>query len=123
MIEIPERFFGAGELLQYATLLSGGMFLRAHIKESIALNSLERKFIPIGLSIALPEGYEAQVRPTSGLASKHDTTVLNAPETIDADYCGDIGLILVNLLQEPFKIATHDLIAKFILAQYVNLEW
>ena len=75
------------------------------------------------MSIALPKGYDAQVRPRSGLASKHDTTVLNAPETIDADYCGDIGLILVNLLQEPFKIGTHDLIAKLILAQYVNLEW
>ena len=123
MIEIPVRFSGAGELPHYATEFSAGMDLRANIKAPITLNSLERKLISTGLSIALPKGYEAQVRPRSGLAIKYGITVLNAPGTIDADYRGDIGVILVNLSQEPFTIAPQDRIAQLVVAQYDTVEW
>ena len=123
MIKIPVHFSGAGELPQYATVFSAGMDLRADIEAPITLNSLERKIIPTGLSIALPTGYEAQVRPRSGLAIKYGITVLNAPGTIDADYRGDIGVILVNLSQEPFTIAPQDRIAQLVVAQYVTVEW
>ena len=123
MIEIPVRFSGAGELPHYATEFSAGMDLRANIKAPITLNSLERKLISTGLSIALPKGYEAQVRPRSGLAIKYGITVLNAPGTIDADYRGDIGVILVNLSQEPFTIAPQDRIAQLVVAQYATVEW
>ena len=123
MIEIPVHFSGAGELPQYATAFSAGLDLRADIDAPITLNSLERKIIPTGLSIALPTGYEAQVRPRSGLAIKYGITVLNAPGTIDADYRGDIGVILVNLSQEPFTIAPQDRIAQLVVAQYDTVEW
>ncbi|MEK9604269.1 MAG: dUTP diphosphatase [Flavobacteriaceae bacterium] len=123
MIEIPVLFTGKGELPEHATPLSAGMDLRAHIEEPIILNSLERKIIPTGLSIALPEGYEAQVRPRSGLAAKHGITVLNAPGTIDADYRGDIGVILVNLSQEPFSIAPQERIAQLVVTQYSTVRW
>ena len=123
MIEIPVCFSGAGELPQYATTFSAGMDLRANIKAPITLNSLERKLIPTGLSIALPNGYEAQVRPRSGLAAKHGITVLNAPGTIDADYRGEIGVILVNLSQKSFIIAPNDRIAQLVVAQYATVEW
>lgn len=123
MIEIPVLFSGKGALPEHATSLSAGMDLRAHIEESITLKSLERKIIPTGLSIALPRGYEAQVRPRSGLAAKHGITVLNAPGTIDADYRGDIGVILVNLSQEPFTIAPQDRIAQLVVAQYSTVKW
>lgn len=123
MIEIPVCFLGQGDLPYHATLLSAGMDLRAHIETPITLKTLERKIIPTGLSIALPKGYEAQVRPRSGLAAKHGITVLNAPGTIDADYRGDIGVILVNLSQEPFTIAPQDRIAQLVVAQYATVEW
>lgn len=123
MIEIPVVFTGEGELPDHATPLSAGMDLRAHIEEPIILNSLERKIIPTGLSIALPEGYEAQVRPRSGLAAKHGITVLNAPGTIDADYRGDIGVILVNLSQESFRIAPQERIAQLVVTQYSTVKW
>jgi dUTP pyrophosphatase len=87
------------------------------------LGVLERKIIPTGLSIALPEGYEAQVRPRSGLAAKNGVTVLNAPGTIDADYRGDIGVILVNLSNEPFTVAPQDRIAQLVIAQYSQVKW
>jgi dUTP pyrophosphatase len=99
------------------------MDLRAHIEASITLKTLERKIIPTGLSIALPEGYEAQVRPRSGLAAKHGVSILNAPGTIDADYRGDIGVILVNLSQEPFTIAPQDRIAQLVVAKYSQVDW
>ncbi|MGB2164896.1 MAG: dUTP diphosphatase [Flavobacteriaceae bacterium] len=123
MVEIPVLFSGKGELPHYATPLSAGMDLRAHIEAPITLKTLERKIIPTGLSIALPEGYEAQVRPRSGLAAKHGISVLNAPGTIDADYRGDIGVILVNLSQEDFTIAPKDRIAQLVIAQYSQVEW
>ena len=123
MIEIPVVFTGKGELPEHATPLSAGMDLRAHIEQSITLKSLERKIIPTGLSLALPKGYEAQVRPRSGLAAKHGITVLNAPGTIDADYRGDIGVILVNLSQEPFTIVPQDRIAQLVVSQYSTVKW
>lgn len=123
MIKIPIRFLGKGNPPQHATPLSAGMDLRAHIEEPITLKTLERTIIPTGLSIALSEGYEAQVRPRSGLAVKHGITVLNAPGTIDADYRGEIGVILVNLSQETFTIAPQDRIAQLVIAQYNQVEW
>ena len=84
---------------------------------------MERKIIPTGLSIALPEGYEAQVRPRSGLAAKHGISVLNSPGTIDADYRGDIGVIMVNLSLEDFIIAPQDRIAQLVIAQFTKVEW
>ena len=123
MVEIPVLFSGKGELPQYATSLSAGMDLRAHIEVPITLKTLERKIIPTGLSIALPEGYEAQVRPRSGLAAKHGISVLNSPGTIDADYRGDIGVIMVNLSKEDFIIAPQDRIAQLVIAQFTKVEW
>jgi len=123
MLEIPVRFVGPGALPHYATPQSAGMDLRAHIEEPITLGVLERKIIPTGLSIALPEGYEAQVRPRSGLAAKNGVTVLNAPGTIDADYRGEIGVILVNLSSEKFIINNGDRIAQMIIARYVHTKW
>ena len=123
MVEIPVLFSGKGELPHYATALSAGMDLRAYIEGPITLKTLERKIIPTGLSIALPKGYEAQIRPRSGLAAKHGISVLNAPGTIDADYRGDIGVILVNLSQEDFTIAPQDRIAQLVIAPYTKVEW
>jgi dUTP pyrophosphatase len=123
MVEIPVLYYGKGDLPDYATPLSAGMDLRAHIEASITLKTLERKIIPTGLSIALPQGYEAQVRPRSGLAAKHGVSILNAPGTIDADYRGDIGVILVNLSQEPFTIAPQDRIAQLVVAKYSQVDW
>ena len=123
MIEIPVVFSGQGDLPQYATPLAAGTDLRANIEEPITLNSLERKIISTGLYIALPEGYEAQVRPRSGLAAKHGVTVLNAPGTIDADYRGDIGVILVNLSKEPYIVNPHERIAQLVVAPYSTVKW
>ena len=123
MIEIQVVFSGQGDLPQYATPLAAGTDLRANIEEPITLNSLERKIISTGLSIALPEGYEAQVRQRSGLAAKHGVTVLNAPGTIDADYRGDIGVILVNLSKEPYIVNPHERIAQLVVAPYSTVKW
>ena len=123
MVKIPVQFSGKGELPEYATSLYAGMDLRAHIEAPITLKTLERKIIPTGLSIALPEGYEAQVRPRSGLAAKHGISVLNSPGTIDADYRGDIGVIMVNLSKEDFIIAPQDRIAQLVIAQFTKVEW
>ena len=123
MVEIPVIFSGKGNLPHYATPLSGGMDLRAHIEDPITLKTLERKIIPTGLSIALPEGYEAQVRPRSGLAAKHGITVLNTPGTIDSDYRGDIGVILVNFSQEEYTIVPQDRIAQLVIAKYSQVKW
>ena len=110
-------------LPKYQTALSAGMDLYANVKEAIALKSLERKLIPTGLFLELPEGYEAQVRPRSGLAIKNGITVLNAPGTIDADYRGEIGVILVNLSTEDFSINNGDRIAQMVIAKYETAEW
>ena len=110
-------------LPQYSTPLSAGMDLRANINEPITLNPLERKLIPTGLYIALPEGYEAQIRPRSGLAIKNGITVLNTPGTIDADYRGEVGIILINLSNEPFVINNGERICQMVIMNYTKVEW
>lgn len=107
----------------YATEKSAGMDLKANITEPVTLGPLERAMIPTGLSIALPDGTEAQVRPRSGLAAKHGVTVLNTPGTIDADYRGEIKVILVNLSNEPFTINPGERIAQMVVARYEQVEW
>ena len=123
MIKIPVIYSGKGELPTYATAASAGMDLRAALEESISLAPMERKIIPTGMSIALPEGHEAQVRPRSGLAVKHGITVLNSPGTIDADYRGEIGVILINLSNEVFTVAPEDRIAQLVIAEYTQIVW
>jgi len=107
----------------YETLASAGMDLRANLDESIILKPLERSIIKTGLFIALPIGFEAQVRPRSGLAAKKGITVLNAPGTIDADYRGEIGVILVNLSNQDFTINDGDRIAQLVIARYSQAVW
>lgn len=107
----------------YETSASAGMDIRSNITESITLKPLQRAIIKTGLFIALPEGYEAQIRPRSGLAAKFGITVLNAPGTIDADYRGEIGVILVNLSNEEFTIKDGDRVAQMIIAAYVHTKW
>jgi dUTP pyrophosphatase len=110
-------------LPQYSTPLSAGMDLRANIDEPITLGPLERRLIPTGLFIALPEGYEAQIRPRSGLAFKNGITVLNTPGTIDADYRGEVGIILINLSNEPFVINNGERICQMVIMPYTKAEW
>jgi dUTP pyrophosphatase len=110
-------------LPEYATAMSAGMDLRANISEPVKLGSLQRAMIPTGLFIELPEGYEAQIRPRSGLAAKHGLTVLNTPGTIDADYRGEIKVILVNLSSEPFIVEDGERIAQMVIAEHVKAEW
>ena len=107
----------------YATEQSAGVDLKANLSEPIVLGSLERALVPTGLYIALPKGYEAQVRPRSGLAAKHGITVLNTPGTIDADYRGEIKVILVNLSHEPFEIVPGERIAQMVVAKHEFVEW
>ncbi len=111
------------QLPSYATVLSAGMDLRANIDTPIVLQPLERTLVPTGLFIALPEGYEAQVRPRSGLAIKKGITVLNSPGTIDADYRGEVCVILVNLSNEPFTITDGERIAQMVIARHEQVEW
>lgn len=110
-------------LPSYETAFSAGMDLRAHLQEALLLNPLERCMVPTGLFIELPEGHEAQVRPRSGLAAKHGVTVLNSPGTIDADYRGEIKVILVNLSQQPFTINSGDRIAQMIIARHERVTF
>lgn len=110
-------------LPEYKTSASAGMDLNAMLNDSIVLKPMERKLIPTGLSIELPVGFEAQVRPRSGLALKHGITVLNTPGTIDADYRGDIGVILINLSTEDFEIKNGERIAQLIIAAHENAKW
>ncbi len=107
----------------HATALAAGMDLRANIDEPIVLNPLERVLVPTGLYLQLPEGYEAQLRPRSGLALRHGITLLNTPGTIDADYRGEIGVILVNLSSEPFTICDGERICQMVVAQHERIEW
>lgn len=111
------------QLPAYATALSAGMDIRANLSEPVVIKPLERKLIPTGLYIALPEGYEAQMRPRSGLALKHGITLLNTPGTIDADYRGEIGVILVNLSSEPFVVNDGERICQMVIASYQQVEW
>lgn len=110
-------------LPNYETIASAGMDLRANLSEPITLKSLERTIVKTGLFIELPIGYEAQVRPRSGLAAKKGITVLNSPGTVDADYRGEIGVILVNLSPEDFIIENGERIAQLIIAQHERAEW
>lgn len=113
---------GSQPLPKYATSQSAGMDLRANIDVSIMLNPMERVLIPTGLHISLPEGYEAQIRPRSGLALKHGITVLNTPGTIDSDFTGDIGVILINLSDSPYVIEPGERIAQMVIARYEHAE-
>lgn len=110
-------------LPQYGTPLSAGMDLRANIDSPIVLHPMERIIVPTGLYIALPEGFEAQIRPRSGLAAKYGITVLNSPGTIDADYRGEIGVILVNLGKEPFTVNDGERICQMVIARHETVEW
>ena len=110
-------------LPKYQTELSAGMDISANLAESITIKPLERKLIPTGLFLEIPEGFEVQIRPRSGLAIKNGITVLNAPGTIDADYRGEIGVILVNLSAEDFTINSGDRIAQMVIAKYETAEW
>lgn len=107
----------------YATPLSAGMDLKANLDEPVVIAPLERAMIPTGLHIELPEGYEAQIRPRSGLAAKFGITVLNTPGTIDADYRGEIKVILVNLSKEPFEVKRGERIAQMVVAKHERVEW
>lgn len=107
----------------YATVASAGMDLRANLDSPIVLEPLQRALVPTGLFMAIPEGYEAQVRPRSGLAIKKGITVLNSPGTIDADYRGEVCVILVNLSNEPFTITDGERIAQMVIARHQQVEW
>lgn len=114
---------GHQPLPQYATEQSAGMDLRANLEEPITLKPMERRLIPTGLHIALPVGYEAQVRPRSGLALKKGITVLNTPGTIDADYRGEIGVVLINLSQEEFIVNDGERIAQMVIARHEKADF
>ena len=107
----------------YATALSAGMDLRADLQEPVVLGSLERALVPTGLHIELPAGFEAQIRPRSGLAARHGISIVNAPGTIDADYRGEIKVVLVNLSKEPFTVQPGERIAQMVVARHETVEW
>lgn len=110
-------------LPQYATLLSAGLDLRANLTQPVVLQPMERRLIPTGLYLELPEGFEAQIRPRSGLALKQGLTVLNSPGTIDADYRGEIGVILINLSVEPFTVNDGERICQMVIARHERAQW
>ena len=110
-------------LPEYATIQSAGMDLRASLEEPLTLAPMERRLIPTGLFIALPDGYEAQIRPRSGWALKKGITLLNTPGTIDADYRGEIGVIMVNLSDTQFEVCDGDRIAQMVVSRYEKAEW
>lgn len=122
-MKIKIRNVSGHDLPAYETNASAGMDLRAHLSAPITLEPLERAIVKTGLFIELPIGFEAQVRPRSGLAAKKGITVLNAPGTIDADYRGEIGVILVNLSKEPFTIANGERIAQLVIAKHERADW
>ncbi|XMO87856.1 dUTP diphosphatase [Algibacter sp. AS12] len=111
------------DLPHYETMASAGMDLRANLTESITLHPMERKIVPTGLFLELPVGIEAQVRPRSGLAAKKGITVLNAPGTVDADYRGEVGVILINLSHENFTVENGERIAQLVIAKHERAEW
>jgi dUTP pyrophosphatase len=110
-------------LPQYATVHSAGLDLRADLEHSLVLKPLERSLVPTGLHIELPEGYEAQVRPRSGLAAKHGISIVNTPGTIDPDYRGEIKVILVNLSDVPFTLEPGERIAQMVIARFEHISW
>jgi dUTP pyrophosphatase len=111
------------ELPAYATLFSAGMDLRANLSEPLLFKPLQRAMVPTGLFIELPQGYEAQIRPRSGLAAKHGISILNTPGTIDADYRGEIKIIVINLSEEDFLLNPGERIAQMIVNKYEKIEW
>ena len=123
MIEVSVQNDSPYELPAYATTGSAGVDLKAVLDRPLVLNPLERKIIGTGLKIALPIGYEAQVRPRSGLAAKHGISVLNSPGTIDADYRGEVGVILINLSNDAFTINPGERIAQLVLAKHEQINW
>ena len=123
MLKIKVINKGHQPLPRYATLQSAGMDLRANLDEPIVLRPLERCLVPTGLYIALPEGYEAQVRPRSGLALKRGITVLNAPGTVDADYRGEVGVLLINLSQEDFVVNDGERVAQMVIARHEQADF
>ena len=123
MIDLPVINMSPYELPSYETSSSAGLDLRANIKTSIYLNPLQRILIPTGLKISLPDKHEGQIRPRSGLALKHGVTVLNSPGTIDADYKGEVGVILINLSDKKYKIKPGDRIAQMIISNFSNVNW
>lgn len=123
MIKIKIVNKGSQPLPEYATAQSAGMDLRANIDKPILLKSLDRKLIPTGLHIALPEGYEAQIRPRSGLAIKHGITCLNTPGTIDSDYRGDIGVELVNLSHDDYVVQPGERVAQMVINKFEKIEF
>ena len=123
MINVSVQNDSPYELPFYATKAAAGADLKAVLDEPLTLKPLERKVIGTGLKIALPEGFEAQVRPRSGLAAKHGISVLNSPGTIDADYRGEIGVIIVNLSNEDFTIHPGERIAQLVLARFEQINW
>lgn len=122
MLKVKVVNKGSQPLPEYATTQSAGMDLRANIDSPILLKSLDRKLIPTGLHIALPEGYEAQIRPRSGLAIKHGITCLNTPGTIDSDYRGDVGVELVNLSHDDYVIQPGERIAQMVINKFEKIE-
>jgi len=123
MIKVPIINNSHYDLPSYSTKQSSGLDLRANILDKIILAPFDRKLIPTGLSISIPEGYEAQVRPRSGLSIKNGITVLNSPGTIDSDYRGDIGVILINLSKESYTIKPGDRVAQIVFSKYEKIEW
>ena len=123
MIQVRIVNKSGSELPMYATEQSAGMDLRACVKAPVTIKPWQRALIKTGLFMSLPEGYEAQIRPRSGLALKYGITVLNSPGTIDADYRGEIGVILINLSNEPFTINDGDRIAQMVIARHERVEW
>ena len=123
MLKVKINNRGRQPLPTYATALSAGMDLRANIDEDITLLPMQRQLVPTGLHIALPEGYEAQIRPRSGLALKHGVTVLNTPGTVDADYRGEIMVLLVNFSNEPFTVKDGERIAQMVIAKHEKVDF
>jgi len=122
-MRINVKYIGKHELPQFETAQSAGMDLRANIDTPVVLQPGDRALIPTGIHMALPEGFEAQIRPRSGLAYKYGVTVLNSPGTIDADYRGDVGVLLINHGKEPFTVEDGMRIAQMVIAKYSQFEW
>ncbi|MEL0146013.1 MAG: dUTP diphosphatase [Schleiferiaceae bacterium] len=122
-MNIKVHYSGKHALPQFETTQSAGMDLRANIEAPVVLKPGDRALIPTGIKMALPEGYEAQIRPRSGLAYKHGITVLNSPGTIDADYRGDVGVLLINHGREAFTVEDGMRVAQMVVAQYSQFEW
>ena len=123
MVKISVVNKSSFELPSYQSALAAGLDLRANLSDKIVIYPMERKLIPSGLFIALPQGYEAQIRPRSGLAIKYGITVLNSPGTIDSDYRGEIGIILINLSNERFVVNSGDRIAQMVISKHEQIKW